>query len=97
MIRPPMKLPFRPALPVLLLSALLPCAATATNTGVHTPQYMADYYYSKVTGVSNAFCDYYLSATDARGNTYKSPVQHVYVGAGGGSGGGGNNSGGAGH
>lgn len=48
------------------------------------PQYLADYFYSKVTGISNAFVDYYVSATDARGNIFKSPIQHVYVGAGGG-------------
>jgi Starch/carbohydrate-binding module (family 53)/Glycosyl hydrolase family 57 len=63
----------------------------ATNSSGYTPQYMADYYYTKVTGISNAYCDYYVSATDAHGNTFKSPIQHVYVGAGGGSGG--NNSG----
>ena len=55
-----------------------------------TPQYIADYYYSKVSGISNSFVDYYVSAADARGNIYKSPIQHVYVGAGGG---GGNNNG----
>ena len=56
----------------------------------YTPQYIADYYYAKVSGISNAFVDYYVSATDARGNTYKSPIQHVWVGAGsGGSSGGG--------
>ena len=57
-----------------------------------TPQYIADYYYAKVGGVSNAFVDYYLTATDARGNLFKSPIQHVFVGTGsdggGGSGGG---------
>jgi hypothetical protein len=58
-----------------------------------TPQYIADYYYTKVTGISNSFVDYYVSATDARGNLYKSPIQHVYVGAGGG---GGSSSGGSG-
>ena len=57
---------------------------TADSSG-YTPQYIADYYYSKVTGITNAFVDYYVSATDAHGNTYKSPIQHVYVGAGGGS------------
>jgi len=55
----------------------------------YTPQYMADYYYTQVTTVSNAFVDYYVSATDSYGNTYKSPIQHVWVGAGsGGSSGG---------
>jgi hypothetical protein len=47
-----------------------------------TPQYIADYYYTRVSGISNAFVDYYVSATDARGNTCKSPIQHVWVGAG---------------
>ncbi len=56
----------------------------AANSSGYTPQYMADYYYSKVTGITNAFVDYYISATDAHGNTYKSPIQHVWVGAGGG-------------
>jgi len=58
-----------------------------------TPQYIADYYYSKVTGISNAYCDYYVSATDAHGNTYKSPIQHVYVGAGSGANSGGTTTG----
>jgi hypothetical protein len=52
-----------------------------------TPQYIADYYYSKVTGVSNTFVDYYVSAADAHGNTFNSPIQHVWVGAGSGGGG----------
>jgi hypothetical protein len=52
----------------------------------YAPQYLADYYYSKVTSISNAFVDYYVSATDARGNTFNSPIQHVYVAAGNGGG-----------
>jgi hypothetical protein len=66
----------------------------APVTGV-TPEYIADYYYAKVTGISNVFVDYYVSATDARGNLYKSPIQHVWVGggSGGGSGSGGGGSG----
>jgi Starch/carbohydrate-binding module (family 53)/Glycosyl hydrolase family 57 len=64
----------------------------ATNSSGYSPQYMADYYYSKVIGITNAFVDYYVGATDAHGNTYKSPIQHVYVGAGGGGGGGNNGS-----
>lgn len=46
-----------------------------------TPQYLADYYWVKVRGITNQFVDYYVSATDARGNTFKSPIQHVWVGA----------------
>jgi hypothetical protein len=58
-----------------------------------TPQYIADYYYAKVVGISNAFVDYYVTATDARGNTFKSQIQHVWVGQnlGGGGGGGSTN------
>ena len=66
----------------------------APVTGV-TPQFIADYYYAKVSGISNAFVDYYVSANDARGNLYQSPIQHVWVGAGSGvgSGSGGGGSG----
>lgn len=59
------------------------------NSSGYTPQYMADYYYSKVTSISNAFVDYYVSATDARGNIFRSAIQHVWVAAGSGGGGGG--------
>ena len=45
-----------------------------------TPQYIADYYYAKVSGITNAYVDYYVTAADNRGNTYKSPIQHVWVG-----------------
>jgi hypothetical protein len=65
-----------------------------TNAVSVTPQYIADYYYTKVSGISNAFMDYYVSATDARGNTNKSPIQHVWVGAGSGGSSGGGGSGG---
>lgn len=47
-----------------------------------TPQAIANYYYAKVRGITNAYTDYYVAATDARGNTYNSPIQHVYVGSG---------------
>jgi hypothetical protein len=56
------------------------------------PQYIADYYYGKVTGISNAFVDYYVTASDSYGNTCKTPIQHVWVGAG--TGGGSGNGGG---
>ena len=61
---------------------------TAPVSGA-TPQYIADYYYARVIGVSNAFVDYYVSATDAYSNVYRSPIQHVWVGAGTGTVGGG--------
>lgn len=43
------------------------------------PKYIADYYYAKVTGLSDTYVDYYVEATDGRGNVIKSPIQHVYV------------------
>ncbi len=46
------------------------------------PHFIADYYYAKVTGITNAYVDYYVTATDGRGNTSKSPIQHVWVGSG---------------
>ncbi len=55
------------------------------NSNGYTPQYQADYYYAHVTGISNSFVDYYVSATDAHGNTCKTPIQHVWVGAGSGA------------
>jgi hypothetical protein len=57
----------------------------AADSSGYTLQYMADYYYTKVSGITNSFVDYYVSATDSHGNVYKSPIQHVWVGAGGGS------------
>ncbi|HVM48260.1 MAG TPA: hypothetical protein VMU04_09545 [Candidatus Acidoferrum sp.] len=53
-----------------------------------TPQYIADYYYAKVQGITNAYVDYYVAATDTRGNSYRSPIQHVWVGVNAGGGGG---------
>lgn len=64
----------------------------ATNSSGYTPEYQADYYYTYVTGITNSFVDYYVSATDSYGNVQKTPIQHVWVGAGSGGGGGGGNS-----
>ena len=44
-----------------------------------SPKYIADYYYTKVTGLSDTYVDYYVNASDTLGNTYNSPIQHVYV------------------
>ena len=65
----------------------------ATNSSGYSPQYMADYYYAKVTGITNAYVDYYVSATDAHGNIFRSAIQHVWVAAGNGSNGGGGTGG----
>ncbi len=60
------------------ISQTLTQRSVPSATGL-TPQYIADYYYTKVTGLSDTYADYYVSATDSRGNTYNSPIQHVYV------------------
>jgi hypothetical protein len=68
--------------------------SVAPQSTVLPPKYIADYYYAKVIGLTNTYVDYYVSATDSYGNTYNSPIQHVYVapmptgGSGGGTGGG---------
>ncbi|HEV2327295.1 MAG TPA: carbohydrate-binding protein [Verrucomicrobiae bacterium] len=57
----------------------------AANSSGYTPEYQADYYYTYVTGISNTFVDYYVSATDSYGNVRNTPIQHVWVGAGSGT------------
>lgn len=53
------------------------------------PTAIADEYWAQVVGYTNVLLDYYVMAVDARGNTNKSDIQHVWVGAGDTSGGGG--------
>lgn len=56
------------------------------------PTYKADVYSAALTGFQNVLLDYYVEATDARGNTARTIIQHVWVGdatTGGGGGGGG--------
>jgi hypothetical protein len=67
-------------------------SVTPQNT-LLPPKYIADYYYAKITGLTNTYVDYYVSAIDNYGNTNNTPIQHVYVapmptgGEGGGGGG----------
>ena len=68
-------------------------AATAVTDGgepTAIERFLADDYF-KITDVSKTFADYFASAPDARSNTFKSPIQHAWVGtgSGGGSGSGG--------
>jgi hypothetical protein len=49
------------------------------------PTYIADEYYVQVTGIRSKLVDYYVEAVDTKGNVRRSPIQHVYVGAGNGS------------
>jgi len=44
------------------------------------PDYIANEYYIQVTGLSDTLVDYYIEATDTKGNVFKTPIQHVYVG-----------------
>ena len=53
------------------------------------PQYIADEYYAQLTGIRSKLVDYYIEATDSKGFTTRSPIQHVYVGDGSGASGGG--------
>jgi hypothetical protein len=49
-----------------------------------TPPELADYYFTKITaanvpGFKNKLLDYYIEATDTKGNTHQSEIQHVWV------------------
>ena len=78
------------------ISQAMTLRSVAPQNTVLPPKYIADYYYSKVTGLADTYVDYYVSATDNQGNAYNSPIQHVYVSptpTGGGGGGGGSTNG----
>ncbi|MBU1718446.1 MAG: T9SS type A sorting domain-containing protein [Bacteroidetes bacterium] len=45
------------------------------------PTYIATEYYGAVTGLHDTLVDYYVEITDNNGNTTKSAIQHVYIGA----------------
>jgi hypothetical protein len=49
------------------------------------PTYIAQHYSAQITGVRDAIVDYYVEATDTRGNTRRTAIQRVYVGDGQGS------------
>jgi len=58
------------------------------------PTAIADEYWAMVVGYTNMLLDYYVQAVDTRGNTNRSDIQHVWVGAGDtGTGGGGSTNG----
>jgi hypothetical protein len=44
------------------------------------PNYIADEYYAYVTGYTNVLLDYFITATDTKGNVKKSDIYHVWVG-----------------
>jgi hypothetical protein len=45
------------------------------------PAAKADLCYADITGLSEVLVDYYVEATDTKGNVFKTPIQHVYIGA----------------
>ncbi|MGC4121903.1 MAG: hypothetical protein QM765_46445 [Myxococcales bacterium] len=49
------------------------------------PTYKADEYRATIAGVKDSLVDYYVAASDTKGLLARSPIQHVYVGAGGGT------------
>lgn len=48
-----------------------------------TPNYKADEYSAQITGVRNKLVDYYIEATDSKGNVARSMILHTWVGSGG--------------
>ena len=46
------------------------------------PSYIADEYWLELTDYSDVLLDYYVEAEDSAGNVKRTPIQHVYVGAG---------------
>ncbi len=54
-----------------------------------TPSAKANLFWANLTGIRSALVDYYIEATDARGNTKRSPISSVWVGDGQGATGGG--------
>ncbi len=49
------------------------------------PKYKAEEYSARIKGLSDVLVDYYIEATDAKGNVSRSMILHVYVGNGKGS------------
>jgi hypothetical protein len=46
------------------------------------PAYIADEYWVEVTGLEDVLVDYHVEAVDSLGNVKRTPIQHVWVGAG---------------
>ncbi|MBN2638923.1 MAG: T9SS type A sorting domain-containing protein [Bacteroidales bacterium] len=66
-----------------MIRKLMDSTYTAGNPEVNffvLPKAMGRLYYGKITGLSDTLVDYYVEMTDSHGNTFKTPIQHVYVG-----------------
>ncbi len=53
------------------------------------PQAKADLCFAEIKGLKDTLVDYYVEAIDTKGNVFKTPIQHVYIGTGDGDIGGG--------
>lgn len=80
---------------------IFPAGNVTNNPDVNffiMPSYIANEYYAEVTGFDEQLVDYYIEAVDGKGNVFRTPIHHVYVGKtatpGGGGGGGGGTGGG---
>lgn len=45
------------------------------------PRAKADLCYAEITGLKDTLVDYYVEAMDTKGNIYRTPIQHVYIGS----------------
>ncbi len=64
-------------------SRLFPAGNVTNNPDIDffiMPDYIAYQYWAEIAGLSETLVDYYIEATDMNGNTFKTPIQHVYVG-----------------
>jgi hypothetical protein len=68
---------------VPMQSRLFPAENVTNNPEIDffiMPDYIAYQYWAEINGLSEVLVDYYIEATDTYGNTFKTPIQHVYVG-----------------
>ncbi len=63
-----------------------------SSTTNPSPTYKASEYAATITDLDNALIDYYVEATDAKGNISRSSIQHVWIGNYNGGGNGGNSA-----
>jgi hypothetical protein len=69
-----------------------PAGNVYNNPGINfsvMPTSIADQYTASVNGIRSSLVDYFVEATDSRGNVKRSAIQHVWIGDGSGAGGGG--------
>ncbi len=69
---------------VAMTARAFPAAPPTPDPEIDTsilPTVIADLHYATVDLPTEALIDYYVEATDARGNVTRSPIQHVYVGS----------------